>query len=152
MQKELLSDFYVRRYNEIIKSISEAESLKINIHQAILRLLMELGFDVNYLGTKYLATLIEMIYHERRIFDGDKKFFNFDAENNAHYCFVNELYNSSLADITNYINESVTRSYVGDKSLNSIIYSIVNDVIRQYDKGAKSLVITQESAYKRSKC
>ncbi len=144
-QRKMERDFHKRRCEETKKSIDETKKEKINIRTIIFDLLEELGFDRKALGTKYLEDVIETLYHERKVFDENNNFFNLNDRRNNHYSFTKEYYECSLNNIRENIDEEVSKSYVNESSLNDIVYSVVNDVICQYDKFGKILVYNIEN-------
>ena len=141
-QKIKSIEFHRKRFEETKKSIAETKELKININTIVLDLLEELGFDRTAAGTDYLADLIETLYYERRVFDGTNEFFDFDDKKNNHYVFTKDACECSVSTIQSGISEELAKSYASDSSLNEIIYGIVNDVISQYDKSGKALVLS----------
>jgi len=141
-QREKIREFHKKRYEETIKSFAETDKNKISISSVALDLLEELGFDRNALGTEYLADVIETLYHERKVFDGENSFFDFNDKDNAHFSFSNEYYECGLKKLKRNIKEEVSKSYVSDSSLNDIIYGVTNDVINQYDRCGKQLIFT----------
>lgn len=143
-QRELERMFQLKRYDETMKSIKETDEIKLNIESIVLDLLEELGFDRQKSGTLYLADMIESLYHERKAFDGENKFFDFNDPNNAHYGFTNEYYECGLVSLKKDINDEIEKSYVSDSSLNDIVYAVANDVISQYDRCGKQLVLSQK--------
>lgn len=143
-QRETEREFHSRRYDETMKSIKETDKRKLSINSVILDLLEELGFERKSSGTKYLTEVIESLYHERKVFDGEKTFFDFNNPNNAHYGFANEYYECGLIRLKKEINKEIAKSYVSDSSLNDIVYAVVNDVISQYDRCGKQLVLSQK--------
>lgn len=143
-QREVERMFQSKRYDETIKSIKETDEIKLNIKSIVLDLLEELGFDRQKSGTLYLADMIESLYHERKAFDGENKFFDFNDPNNAHYGFTNEYYECGLVSLKKDINAEIEKSYVSDSSLNDIVYGVANDVISQYDRGGRQLILSQK--------
>lgn len=141
-QREMVREFHERRYEATKKSIAETDKNKLSISSVVLDLLEELGFDRTTSGSKYLADVIETLYHERKVFDGENRFFDFNDKSNAHYSFTNEYYECGLKNLQRNIDEEVAKSYVSNSSLNDIIYGIANDVISQYDRCGKQLVLT----------
>lgn len=139
-QREMVIKFHKNRQEETKKSIVETDKIKLSISLVVLDLLEELGFDRATSGTKYLADVIETLYHERKVFDGENKFFDFNDRSNNHYSFTNEYYECGLINLQREIDENVAKSYVNGSSLNDIIYGVVNDVISQYDRCGKRLV------------
>ena len=140
-QREVERMFYQRRYEESKKSMEETDKIKLSINNIALDLLEELGFERIASGTLYLADVIETLYHERKVYNGENKFFDFNDKNNNHYSFTNEYYECGLKNLHEQINEAIKKSYVSDSSLNDIIYSIANDVISQYDRCGKKLIL-----------
>lgn len=140
-QREIVREFHKKRYEETKKSIAETDKSKLSISLVVLDLLEELGFDRTTSGTEYLADVIETLYHERKVFDGENRFFDFNDKSNAHYSFTNEYYECGLKNLQRKIDEEVEKSYVSDSSLNDIIYGVANDVISQYDRCGKQLVL-----------
>lgn len=140
-QRESVRNFHSRRYDETMKSIKETDESKLSISSVILDLLEELGFERKTSGTRYLAEVIESLYHERKAFDGENKFFDFNDPDNDHYSFANEYYECGLIHLKKEINKEVAKSYVSDNSLNDIVYGVVNDVISQYDRCGRQLVL-----------
>lgn len=141
-QRELEREFHKKRYEETKKLIAETDKSKLSISLVVLDLLEELGFDRTTSGTEYLADVIETLYHERKVFDGENRFFDFNDKNNAHYSFTNEYYECGLINLQREIDEEVAKSYVSNNSLNDIIYGVANDMISQYDRCGKKLVLT----------
>jgi len=141
-QREKEREFHEKRCEETEKSIAETAKNKLNISLIALDLLEELGFERKALGTIYLADVIETLYHERKVFDGENSFFDFNDKDNAHFSFSNEYYECGLKKLKRNIKEEVSKSYVSDSSLNDIIYGVTNDVINQYDRCGKQLIFT----------
>ena len=139
-QRELEWEFHKKRVEETKKSMIETQENKLNINLSILNLLSELGFDITTSGTKYLANVIETLYYERKLFDAENEFFDFNDRNNNHYSFTNEYYECGLINLQRRIDEEVEKSNVSNNSLNDIIYGVANNVISQYDEAGKQLV------------
>ncbi len=139
-QREEESLFYKKRYEEEKKSIRNCDNSKIAIGQVALDLLEGLGFERENRGTIFLSSIIENLYHERKIFNQDNKFFDFNDRNNNHYIFLKEYYECSLVVILKAIREEIAKSFLSDKSLNDIIYSVTNDIISQYDRCQEQLI------------
>ena len=142
-QREVESEFHKRRYEETKKSIAETDKIKLSISDIALDLLEELGFERKSHGAEYLADVIETLYHERKVFDGENKFFDFNDKSNNRYLFTNDYYECSLKHIQQNIELEISKSYVSNNTLNEIIYSVANDLISQYDKGSKQLVLNE---------
>ena len=143
-QKKIEREFHKRRFQETEKSIAETDGMRLSISSVVLDLLEELGFERKAPGTEYLSDVIETLYHERKVFDGENKFFDFNDRSNNHYIFSNDFYECGLKYLQKCIDEEVEKSYVSELTLNDIIYSVVNDVISQYDRCGRKLVLTQE--------
>lgn len=133
-------EFSMSRYNATVESTKETDAIKLSISNIALDLLEELGFDRQASGTKYLADVIESLYHERRVFDGDNEFFDFNDLNNSHYHFANEYYECGLKYLVKCIQEEFEKSYMSEQSLNDVVYDVTNDIIGQYDRCSKKLV------------
>lgn len=140
-QRELEREFYKKRYEEAKKSIEETDNLKLSISLVALDLLEELGFDRMAKGTDYLAEIIEILYHERKIFDGNNSFFDFNDKRNNHYSFANEYFECGLKNLHKAIEEEIAKSYVSDSSMNDIVYNVANDLISQYDRCCRKLIL-----------
>ena len=141
-QREKEREFHEKRCEETEKSIAETAKNKLNISLIALDLLEELGFERKALGTIYLADVIETLYHERKVFDSENKFFDFNDKRNNNYFFVKEYYECGLKHLHQEITKEVSKSYVSDNTLNDIIYGVTNDVINQYDRCGKQLIFT----------
>lgn len=140
-QREMIREFHKKRYEETKKSIAETDKMKLSISLVALDLLEELGFDRTASGTEYLADIIEILYHERKVFDGKNRFFDFNDKSNSHYSFANEYHECGLINLQRRITEAVAKSYVSDSSLNDIIYAVANDIISQYDRCSKQITL-----------
>lgn len=143
-QREKEREFHEKRYEETKKSIAETEKNKLNISLIALDLLEELGFERKTLGTVYLADVIEILYHERKVFDRENKFFDFDDKRNNNYLFANEYHECGLKNLLQEIYKEISKSYVSNNTLNDIIYGVTNDLISQYDRCGKQLVFKKK--------
>lgn len=127
------------------QSMKEYYEKKINIESIALDLLEELGFDRKDIGSLYLASVIEELFHERKGFVDGNEEFNFDSKNNNHYWHLTEYYEGGFISISNDIRVAKEKSYVKDLSMNEIVYSIVNDIINMVDRDeCKKLVYSNE--------
>lgn len=133
-------EFHQQRNIATIRSIKETDAIKLSISAIAKDLLEELGFDRKASGTEYLADVIESLYHERKVFDENNEFFDFNNLRNNHYSFSNEYYECGLIHLVNCIQEELSKSYVNEQSLNDVIYDVTNDIISQYDRCRKKLV------------
>lgn len=143
-QREKEREFHEKRCEEMMKSMAETEKVKLSISTIALDLLEELGLNRKNLGTIYLADVIEILYHERKVFDGENKFFDFNDKRNNNYSFANEYHECGLKHLVHEIEKEVSKSYVSDNSLNDVIYGVTNDVISQYDRCGKQLVFEKK--------
>lgn len=131
--------FHKRRYEAAFKSIKESEATGISIGNLTLDLLEELGFDRSEMGTLYLADVIETLYHERKVFEEDNDFFDFNNKRNNHYIFTNDYYECGLGVLHQRMEDSKQKSYMSDESFNSIVYGVTNDIISQVDPMVKKM-------------
>lgn len=136
------NEFSKERVNATMESLRETDSIKLSISDIALDLLEELGFERNAEGTEYLADVIESLYHERKVFDSNNDFFDFNDLNNNHYHFSNEYYECGLKYLVSCIQEELEKSYMNEQSLNDVIYDVTNDIISQFDRCGKKLVYT----------
>ena len=128
--KDLKEKNYTLAYIKFV-DIKYHQEKGINIPEIVLDLLEELGFDREEYGTWFLEDSITCLYHERKAFKKDDKYYDFNDDRNNHYIYTKDEYDFRLTRIKEEIEKSIKKSYVPDKSRNEIIYSVVNDLISQ---------------------
>lgn len=141
LEREQQATFYKKRWTAYCDSVLDFQERGIDITSTILDLLEELGFDRKSLGAKYLEDVISTLFYERKVFEEDNKFFDFNDKKNNHYIFTREDFDCGGVNyLLENIAKAVNQSYVSDSSLNEIIYGVTNDVISQYAKTEQPLV------------
>ena len=136
--RELKEKNYVLAY-ERFSDIKKHQEKGINIPEIVFNLLKELGFNPEDLGTIFLEDVITNLYHERKLFVQNDKYYDFNDYRNNHYVYTKDEYDYRLATIRKEIEKVIASSYLQGQTPNEIIYSVVNDVISQCARDTKKL-------------
>lgn len=99
--------------------------------------LKNVGFNANYVGTLFLANIIEDLYCERVMFDASA-YFDLSRFDNIHYKYVLDRY--QVNDIDFYrgeIAKSIATSNCESKNINDIAYLLVDKLVKNKEKTKK---------------
>jgi len=124
--KDSREKFYTLRKELIGASCKEVKERNLKIRKFVLELLEDDGFKLDDLGTQYLATLITLYYHERRMFRRkdieDKSYWDLSKESNEHY---NMLGNTSENAIE-LMGSAISENKRDNGPLEEIVYDIAD--------------------------
>ena len=107
-------------------TIYQMNNKKVPIEECVLNDLNNAGYDIELNGTKLIADLITMFYHERKLFDMMKnniyynRFWNLDNNDNVHYKMLGLDSEEAILQMQESINNN---------SISSIVYSIADKYI-----------------------
>lgn len=120
----------------ILESINETkENYNLSIRDMFLNHISQSdGFDINDLGTQYLASLMTMLYHERRLYytARDTSYFDLNDENNKHY----SMFGINSKTFIDEINKSIEKNPKDDGPIDELVYDVVNYFIYRYGMDA----------------
>jgi len=123
--------------NKIITSSSKEISEKgINIKEEILNILKEEGFDIEESGTKYLASLTALLFHERKLYqklhkrESYQDYWNLSDDKNEHY----QMLGASSRQVINAMKASIAASDKSMETIPSLIFNITDNLVQSYDK------------------
>ena len=140
---------YLDTKNFSLDSLKRDEKEKINISVSLrakerekntnisLKALIELknvGFNIESIGTLFLANIIEDLYCERTMFDSSN-YFDLSRYDNAHYKYVLDRY--QVNDINFYrgeIAKSIANSKCESKNINDIAFQVVKNLSKNKEK------------------
>lgn len=119
----------------ILESINEFKKhYKVSIRQMFLDHISKSdGFDENDLGTQYLASLMAILYHERRLYYADynydfRSYYDLSDENNKHF----SMFGVDKDTFIDEINKSIEKNPYDDGPLNELVYDVVDYFIYTY--------------------
>ena len=119
----------IQKYNDYIKKYPNDEKILLNpsIRQRVLKDLQNEGYNLEDIGTQYLATLATMYYHERNLFRmdniEDNGYFDLSLKYNEHYSML-----GNKPDIVrNSINEAIYNAYGEVVPIDEIVYFLADN-------------------------
>jgi len=131
--KDPKEKFYTLRKELIGDSCKEVKERNIKIREFVLEILEDDGFKLENPGTQYLATLITLYYHERKMFRRgdiqDKSYWDLTINSNEHY---NMLGNTSENAI-NLIDSAISENKRDSGPLEEIVYDIADYTCYRYN-------------------
>lgn len=102
----------------------------------VLDYLKSFGYDLNDKGTEYLATLITIFFHERKLYQqkniDDKSYWNLKDFSNEHYQMLGDNPDNVIKQISNSINKNEYE----DGSIAEVVYTLA-DIVGVYGKDRK---------------
>ena len=120
-------------YQKYIEKHSEDKHILINpsIRQRVLEDLEADDFIMDEKGTQYLATLITMYYHERKLFRRKdieaKGYFDLSLKNNAHYSMLG----TTPIKAKEEMNKSIEHSNAGFITIEELAYETADNYIHR---------------------
>ena len=115
-------------------SIQETKERNINIRKEVLEVLEEDGFNLNQQGTQYLASLITIFYHERKMYRRkdieDKSYWNLDDWFNEHYGMLG----NEKERVVNAILSSIGKNEIESGPIDDLVYDIADSMIHRYNR------------------
>lgn len=115
-------------------SIQETKERNINIRKEVLEVLEEDGFNLNEQGTQYLASLITIFYHERKMYRRkdieDKSYWNLDDWSNEHYGMLG----NEKERVVNAILSSIGKNEIESGPIDDLVYDIADSMIHRYNR------------------
>ena len=119
---------------------AESQVYGIDIEEEALDILSCLGFNSEKVGTKYLAELIDCVYHERNG-EYDDGYYNLDLYYNQHFLNMSEYYECGVKSLHSIIDDALIDINVADDiSYSSLILSVVKNLIDIHSKDCKKSV------------
>lgn len=116
-----------------IMARQETFNAGVNIQYEALQILECLGFDIDKKGTKFLAELIDNVYHERYGSYNDD-FYNFDITNNPHFINIAEHHGCDVKTVRRSINSSIRDISLSNGSYTSLVLNIAENLINVYSQ------------------
>ena len=102
----------------------------------VLDYLKSFGYDLNDKGTEYLATLITIFFHERKLYQQkdieDKSYWNLKDFSNEHY----QMLGDNPDNVINHISNSIDKNEYEDGSIAEVVYTLA-DIVGVYGKDRK---------------
>ena len=115
-------------------SIQETKERNINIRKEVLEVLEEDGFNLNEQGTQYLASLITIFYHERKMYRRkdieDKSYWNLDNWSNEHFGMLG----NEKERVVNAILSSIGKNEIESGPIDDLVYDIADSMIYRYNR------------------
>lgn len=115
-------------------SIQETKERNINIRKEVLEVLEEDGFNLNEQGTQYLASLITIFYHERKMYRRkdieDKSYWNLDNWSNEHFGMLG----NEKERVVNAILSSIGKNEIESGPIDDLVYDIADSMIHRYNR------------------
>lgn len=115
-------------------SIQETKERNISIRKEVLEVLEEDGFNLNEQGTQYLASLITIFYHERKMYRRkdieDKSYWNLDNWSNEHYGMLG----NEKERVVNAILSSIGKNEIESGPIDDLVYDIADSMIHRYNR------------------
>lgn len=114
MRKEIIGDS--------CKSLKEN---KISIYKIALDSLERADYEMDHVGTKLLAKLVTILYHERKMYrrcDVDKRYWNLSDWGNEHY----KMLGADYLMATRCINDAINHSDDNGSSIAEVAYEMAD--------------------------
>lgn len=144
----LRKEFIRKSCMEVRKQIAESEMHLIRfpndkqivrnprVRIMVLDYLKSFGYDLNDSGTKYLATLITIFFHERKLYQQkyieDKDYWNLKDFSNEHY----KMLGDNPENVIELISSSINKNEYEDGSIAEVVYTLA-DIVGVYGKDCK---------------
>jgi len=129
-----------------IMAIKETFNAGVDIQHDALQILECLGFDIDKKGTKFLAELVDNVYHERYGSYNDD-FYNFDITSNPHFIDIAEHHGYDVKTVRRLINSSIRDISVSNGSYTSLVLNIAENLINVYSQNKN--IIAGRKVYQR---
>lgn len=137
MEKQLREKYFksMQRARYIGESCKDVKG-HVNIRQHILQTLKGDGFDINHQGTQYLASLITLYFHERRLYRkyGERKncegYWNLNDWDNEHYGMLG----NTKENVVYSILSAIGKNDMENGPIDELVYEIADSYIRSYDR------------------
>jgi len=129
--------FYMLRKEIIGASCKEVKEKRINVRKFVLNTLELDGFKKGDKGTEYLATLITILYHERKMLEymDDRSYWDLSDLLNEHYSMLGD----TKENVISIINKSINKNELDDGPLENIAYQIADYTNYHFNKNEKVL-------------
>lgn len=112
----------------------ESEICGINIIEEALEIFSCLGLNREKVGTKYLAELVDSVYHERNG-EYDSDFYDLDSYYNQHFLNMSEFYECGVKTLHSIIDDSLVDINGSDNvSCSSLVLSVAKNLIDVHSK------------------
>lgn len=127
--KDKKEQFYMLRKEIIGDSCREEKNCYQNppLRKSILNSLEWDGFDLEEQGTQYLASLITIFFHERKLYRRkdieDKSYWDISDYNNEHY----RMLGTSKENVINAILYSIFKNETEFGSIEEIVYELADE-------------------------
>ena len=118
--------FYILRNKIVKESCQEVKEKNYQVRSQALEELKWSGFDVQNIGTQYLATLITIFFHERKLYSmSDKSFYwNLADRQNEHY----KMLGTKPKQVIKSINEVVKENIDEEGPVEDIVYELADNI------------------------
>ena len=104
-----------------------------SVRNSILMDLENSGFRLNRVGTQYLATLITMYFHERKLFRRkdieDNGYFDLSLKNNEHFSMLGTTPDKARKAMENSIRNA---EYWNGASIAEVVYTLADNYMYMY--------------------
>lgn len=127
--------FAMTRKEVIGESCKDVTKRRISIRKSVLENLENDGFNIEDLGTQYLASLITLLYHERKLYrrkniKGKAKYWNLADWNNEHFGMLG----STKENVINAILNSISTNTIEGGPIDELVYEIADNTIYHYNR------------------
>lgn len=126
----------IQRNKIVALSSKELSEKGINIKEEVLNVLKEEGFNIEESGTRYLASLIALLFHERKLYQrlhdrqSYQNYWNLNDEKNEHYHMLGD----NSRQVIKAMKESLKTSKRDSEMISSLIFRITDEIVKNYDK------------------
>lgn len=128
---------------KILESIKEFNKrYRVSVRKMILNHISQSdGFDENDLGTQYLASLMAVLFHERRMYyldykDRGTEYYDLSNEDNEHF----GMFGVSKDKFLSEINKSIEKNDFEEGPLDELVYDVVDYFIFRYGQDRDSVI------------
>jgi len=152
MRDYLKQEIFAERHRlyAVQQSIIISEKKGIDIYRSALDRLRYDGFNLEELGTEYIAKLIFLLYHERSLLEmyykrpGYQGYWDLSNDMNSHYKLLGNTKNK-INNIRLAIEHSTCEE--NDADINELIYDLTDLEIRRYCEDSRPR--DEQTSYKK---
>lgn len=121
---------------ETIRKSSEAAKNSLSARRDALRRLENDGFNIKDEGTQYLASIIAIYFHERKLYErckdreAYKGYWDLSDLSNKHYGMLGH----NPERVIQEIYKAIGKNDIEDGPIDEMIYEITDNMIHSYDR------------------
>lgn len=133
--KDYKERFAMTRKEVIGESCRDVVERQVSIRKCALDYLENDGFNIEDQGTQYLASLITLLYHERKLYRRkdikDKAYYwNLNDWNNEHFGMLG----NTKENVINAILSSIGTNDMENGPIDELVYEMADSIIYRYNR------------------